>query len=110
MQRWSKLVVAGLVAGGLVLSSLPVLARPYGKTINQRQYRQQSRIYQGVGSGQITGREFRVLQREQARIWLAEARMKADGRFTGRERARLQHRLNLAGRHIYRAKHNGRVR
>jgi len=110
MQRWSKLVVAGLVAGSMVLGSLPALARPYSNTINQRQYRQQSRIYQGVASGQITPWECRLLQREQARIRAAEARMKADGRFSKRERARLQHRLNLTSRQIYRAKHNGRVR
>ena len=110
MQRWSKLAMAGLVAGGLVLGSFPALAGPYSPRIDRRQVRQQGRIYQGVNSGQVTPREYRSLQREQARIRLAEARMKADGRFTRGERARLNHRLNLSSRHIYRAKHNGRVR
>lgn len=109
MKRWQKMTVSGLVAGALTLVTLPVLADTYSPGIDGREVRQQNRIYQGVNSGQITPREFRLLEREQARIRAAEARMKADGRYTRRERYRTHQMLDRSNRHIYWAKHNQRV-
>jgi hypothetical protein len=102
--------VAGLVAGSLTLGSFPAWAGTNSPGIDRREYNQQNRLYQGVDSGRVTPRENFLLQREQARINAAEARMKADGQLTRRERARLHSRLDASRRHIYRAKHNGRVR
>lgn len=110
MKCWPKLVVAGLVAAGLTWGSFPAWAGTYSPGIDRRELNQQNRIYQGVASGQLTSREFRLLEREQHRIHNMEARMKADGQLTPRERARLHHRLDVSSRHIYRAKHNGRTR
>jgi len=123
MGNWKKLMVAGAVVGSLVLGSGPALAGPTSPRLDRREYRQQSRIYpsprldrreyrqqsriyRGIASGCLTPWEFRLLEREQARIHFTEARMKADGRFTRWERARLHHRLNVSSRHIYRATHN----
>lgn len=76
----------------------------------QRNINQQSRIEQGVQSGQLTNREAAGLERGQARVDRAEARAGADGHVSGREQARIQHRENAQSRHIYREKHNGRQR
>ncbi len=79
------------------------------RDIDGREAYQQNRINQGVQSGQLTPEEFNRLQREQARIRAAEARMRADGRLDPRERARLNAMLNRSGRDIYRAEHNRQV-
>jgi hypothetical protein len=74
--------------------------------VNQRQRRQQRAIRQGIHSGELTGREVRRLEREQARIRRDEARARSDGRFTLRERARINREQNRARVHIYRQKHD----
>jgi tellurite resistance protein len=78
-------------------------------SIDWREANQQNRIYQGLKSGQLTPQEFNRLEREQARIQAAEARMRADGRLDPRERARLNAMLNRSSRDIYRAEHNNQV-
>ncbi|MDP3182034.1 MAG: hypothetical protein Q8M54_04360 [Desulfobaccales bacterium] len=78
-------------------------------SIDWREANQQNRINQGLQSGQLTPQEFNRLEREQARIQAAEARMRADGRLDPRERARLNGMLDRSGRHIYRAEHNNQV-
>ncbi len=110
MRNWHKLAIAGLVSGGLVLGSFPGLAGAESPRIDNREVYQQGRIYQGVESGQITPREFNRLENQQSRIQTGEARMKADGRYTRRERVRTQQRLNSSNCNIYRAKHNNRSR
>jgi hypothetical protein len=110
MRKWTKGIMTALVAGSLALGSLPALAQGnYSPGINAREARQQARLYQGVDSGRLTPGETKRLERQQGRILATEARMKADGNFTGRERAKVQRRLNRSSRHIYRAKHNRRM-
>ena len=78
--------------------------------VNHRQHNQQHRIWQGVGSGELTGREFRRLQVEQRAIRHRERVYKSDGQLTGRERITLHRGLNRAGHDIYRQKHDGQTR
>ncbi len=106
MKSWRLMAVAGLVSSGLILASLPALAGPGSPRIDHREAYQQGRIYRGVDSGSITPREFNRLESQQNRIRAAEARMKADGRYTRRERARTHRMLNHSNRAIYRATHN----
>jgi hypothetical protein len=82
----------------------------YDPRIQARLYEQDRRIVQGVTSGQLTWKEASFVQREHGRIMRQEVRMKSDGVLTSRERARLHHQLDNAGRHIYRLKHNSRDR
>lgn len=100
-----KGLVAGLAAALAMTMAVPAVAGGVG----QRQGNQQKRIHQGVRSGSLTPREAIRLEREQFRIERMERRLKADGTFTCRERARIHSRQNMASRHIYRAKHNRRV-
>ena len=78
--------------------------------IDRRERRQSTRIKHGVRSGSLTRREARHLGAQQARIRRHEARAKADGTVTARERASIQRQENRANRNIYRKKHNQRNR
>jgi hypothetical protein len=109
MKNWQKMAVAGLVAGSLILGTLPALAQSNSPWIDQREAYQQRRIDQGVNSGRVTPQEYNRLENRQARIQNAEARMKSDGRYTCAERARTRHLLDRGSRQIYRDKHNYRV-
>lgn len=82
-------------------------AAPPGRWIDRRQQRQQDRIQQGQASGQLTPREARRLQNEQARIRGAERRMRADGNLSPQERARLNTMQNRGSQDINRLRHNG---
>ncbi|MEJ5330619.1 MAG: hypothetical protein WHT07_10755 [Desulfobaccales bacterium] len=110
MTSWRKMVMAGMMCTGLAFASLPAWGEISSPWIDQRELRQQERIYQGVASGQITPREFYRLERQHNRILAAEARMKADGYYNRRERLRTHQMLDRASQSIYRAKHNRRIR
>jgi len=94
MKIWTKGIMTGLLAGGVILGSLPAQAEPNRPDFGQREMRQERRIYQGVQSGQVTPREFRRLENQQGRIHATAARMQADGRLDRSERARLHQMQN----------------
>lgn len=68
--------------------------------IDRRQALQEQRIQQGARSGQLTGREYRALEAEQARIRELERRAKADGYVSASERAQIRSAQDNASRHI----------
>jgi hypothetical protein len=77
------------------------------KSVNVRQWRQTTRIRQGVRNGELTRRETQRLAAEQASIHTQEAfYRRSGGEFTARERARIQRELHQSSRHIYRQKHD----
>lgn len=77
-------------------------------TVRNRQQNQQQRIRQGVRSGELTAGETARLQRSAARTRASIRRDRVDqGVFTGRERARAQHKLNRQSRRIAVQKHDG---
>lgn len=78
--------------------------------IDQRQANQEKRIDQGVASGELTRREARKLNRQQAAINAAEDKAKADGSVTAKERHRLHKAQNHASRDIRRQKHDAQDR
>jgi polyhydroxyalkanoate synthesis regulator phasin len=92
----------------IALVTLPMLASAGTRDpgVNERQQNQRARIQQGVKSGELTNREARGLRAEQRHIKREEARYKADGEVTARERADLHRDLNRSGRHIYNQKHD----
>lgn len=110
MQNWSKGIMTGLLAGGLILGSFSAWAEPNRPDFGRREMRQERRIYQGVQSGQVTPREFRRLENQQGRIHAAAARMRADGRLNRPERARLNQMRHRSNRSIYRYRHNNQYR
>jgi len=97
----SIVFVAALAANGMAQST---------PGVDRRERRQQARIRHGVRSGSLTRREAHRLRRQQALTRALEARAKADGRVTARERVRLQRRENRTSRRIYRQRHDRQTR
>ncbi|CAN5259164.1 hypothetical protein BH11CYA1_BH11CYA1_01800 [soil metagenome] len=86
--------------------SQPAEAYRYG--VNNRQQRQQSRIYNGVQGGQLNRRETGRLERQQYALNQKEARYRASGNgLSSSERARLEHQQNQLSQNIYQQKHDG---
>lgn len=91
---------------------LSVAAPAFAAKVDRREVRQQSRIAQGVKSGELTPKEAAHLERREAKI---DAEVKADraangGHLTASERAKINAEQNRASRAIYRQKHDGQVR
>ena len=75
--------------------------------VNQRQRNQQRRIYRGLRSGQLNGREAARLERAERNTNRMERRYRrSGGGLSYRERVRLQNRLNRNSSRIYRQKHD----
>jgi hypothetical protein len=98
------------VAVGCVslLGALTAMAGTNDPGIQKREANQEKRIEQGVQSGQLTPHEAGKLEAQQAKIKSDEANLKADGKLTPRERAKLTREQNQASRNIHRKKHNHR--
>ncbi len=101
MKRRCKLTVLIAAATCLLFVNTAFAERPGNRQINQ-----QKRIHQGVKSGEVTKKEYRRLEREQAKIQRSKQQAWQDGKLTAKERVRLEKQQDKASRHIYRAKHN----
>ena len=76
------------------------------KSIDDKQANQKHRIFQGVKSGELTGKETWRLGQQQKVIYKKENRFKSDGNFTRRERAVIHHDLLKSSGSIYKQKHD----
>ncbi|MFZ2087419.1 MAG: hypothetical protein WAU47_02500 [Desulfobaccales bacterium] len=109
-RRTTRMTMAGLTLGGLLLLGVPAFAQiDYNPYIDHRQDYQENRIQQGIDSGALTPGEARYLNQEQARIQAAQERMAANGRLSPWERQRLDQMQDRARWDIHRLKHNGRT-
>jgi hypothetical protein len=99
-----------LTLSAVFILGLGVAAFAHTPYIDRREHREQQRIRQGVRSGELTRREARGLEREQARIRGYEWYAKSDGHVSRGERRRLDHMLDRASHDIYRQKHDGQDR
>jgi hypothetical protein len=99
---FGKLLAAALI----VSAAAPALAGE----VDRREANQQSRIAQGVESGQLTPRETARLERKEGRIHrqIQNERAANGGRLTPAERRQINREQNRVSRQIYRAKHNDR--
>ncbi len=98
------------VALSFILSSF-VAASANAGSPGARQLRQRARIQVGVANGSLVRPEARRLRHEQTHLRSARRRMIADdGRLGSAERARLERMQDRASHHIFRARHNARVR
>ena len=104
----NKRSLAALVAGIAVI--LFTAAAFAGNTndpgFHARIEQQQKRIDQGMASGQLTKDEAAIVQDNLDKIKAAEAKMKSDGKFTERERLRLEKMLDRNSSMILKEKHN----
>ena len=75
----------------------------------QRAAKQQTRIDNGVASGQLTAKETNRLDKQQARVASAETKAKADGIVTASEHRHLTRMQNRASTDIAQQKHDAQV-
>src|SRR5258706_1264117 len=100
-KNWIK----GLASLAFVVALLPAAAWAQNPPvrerhgINARQREQQERIHEGIRNGDLTRREARRLEAEEARIRVDEAyARRSGGQFTPRERQRIERELNHSSR------------
>jgi hypothetical protein len=101
MEKLCAMVVLGIGALSFLWVT-PALAGP----VTNRQINQQKRIHQGVISGELTGKEATLLEREQYRVQQYKQAAWSDGEFTPGERARLHYLQDRTSAHIYKKKCN----
>jgi hypothetical protein len=112
LQRKSSVMFLSLVGLATIATTattllMPMEANAYPRTVNQRQYNQQRRIYNGVREGNIGPREYNNLQRRSYSIEQQQRRFRNDdGRIDANERYRLNQRLNNVSDSIYRDRHD----
>ena len=76
----------------------------------QRNVNQQTRVENGVKSGQLTNHEVARLEKGEARIDHREAAAGKDGHVGAAEQRKIQRADNRESRRIYRQKHDGQQR
>lgn len=82
---------------------------PATPRVDQREAKQDTRIQNGVASGQLNAKETYRLEQQQARINTAERNAKADGKVTKAERAKLHRMQDRASANIARQKHDAQT-
>lgn len=95
------------LVAGMFVSTLPAEAN-YKNRVNHRQYRQENRLYNGVQSGSLTGREYRRLQKKQTALAIQEQKFRRSGNgLSKNEAARLEVEQDRLSKKIYGQKHDG---
>lgn len=72
----------------------------------QRDVNQQTRIEQGLRSGELSTREAARLERGEARVERMQANALADGKLSDAEKRRIERAQNTMSQRIYREKHD----
>ena len=108
MNKFTILATGLTLAVASIGAFAQVAAQPTPR-IDQREANQQARIDAGVASGQLSRREARRLEREQAQIRAAERNAKADGVVTPGERRELTRMQDEASANIHAQKHDAQV-
>jgi len=109
MRLMKSVLMAALIAAPamtIAQTPAPTAQKP---ALVQRQFNQQRRIASGFRKGQVDFHQRARLERQYRSIHRQMHMMRArhNGRLTPRDRRILNHRMNVASRRIYRAKHNG---
>jgi hypothetical protein len=95
-----------------VALSAMVSATAFGQTtggVVQRDVNQQTRIEQGLQSGQLSAREASHLERGEARVERMEANALSDGKLSDAEKRRINRTQNAMSERIYREKHDAQT-
>lgn len=90
--------------------SIKIQAQTATPRITQKQVNQEARIQEGKRSGELTRREKRHLQMQQAKIQNDKQIAKSDGVVTGPERRHIKREQRRANKNIYRQKNDGQRR
>jgi len=93
----------------VVIMALPVASPVFAQTVGtevQRDINQETRVEQGLKSGQLSTGEAAKVERGEARIDKMESRALKDGTLSQQEAARIQGAQNRESETINRLKHN----
>lgn len=82
----------------------------YADRVDRRQFRQHSRIAEGVRSGELTRGEAKRLRAGERHVRRMERRAEADGTVTEKEAARLEKVQDRMSARIYNQKHDEQKR
>ena len=106
LKGFRKVFVAALACAALLAASAA-----WAGPIQKRKGNQQDRIGQGAESGQLTARETARLETKEGALNKEENRMRANngGTLTGRDRRIINRQQNRLSRKIYRQKHDGQT-
>jgi hypothetical protein len=107
MNRKTTLALAAGSAFTVLFAAAP--AEAAGR-IAKREALQQTRIANGVRSGQLTPRETARLEGREAALNRSIARMRSDGSLSAGERARIERRQDRISRGIHRQRHDAQTR
>ncbi|MFZ6767826.1 hypothetical protein ACO0LM_12155 [Undibacterium sp. Di26W] len=99
--KFIPLLLAGLLTA-------PVFAQSVSSDV-QRNVSQQTRIEDGLKTGQLTTKEAGKLEREQAAISREERKALKDGKVSAGEKAKIDRMQNKASADIHAEKHDGQV-
>ena len=109
MMNLKTLIAGATLALVSVGSFAQAASAPTTPRVDKREVKQDARIQQGVGSGQLTAKETYRLEKEQAAINKAETHAKADGTVTKHERRHLHKMQNRASKDIAHQKHDAQT-
>lgn len=93
---------------GLLITFAVCLPNAEARRDQSRERNQETRIHEGVKSGELNNNERKRLRNGQRRIDRAQERASADGVVTDKEKAHLERMQDHESRKIYRLKHNDR--
>lgn len=101
------------LATTLAFASLGAFAQsassPVTPRADAREARQDTRIQNGVASGELNAKETYRLEKQQANINQAEANAKADGKVTRAERRQIERKQDRASKNIRHQKHDAQT-
>lgn len=102
-----------LTAAALALIATTTMASAGSSSehrIDRREANQERRIHEGLRSGDLTRREARALEAEQAHIRALERNAKRDGHVDRYEARQIERAQDAASRHIAQERHDGERR
>ncbi len=109
MLNLKTLAVGATIAIASIGAFAQAASAPQMPRVEKREAKQDTRIQNGVASGQLTPKETYRLEKEQAAINKAETKAEADGKVTKHERKRLAKMQNKASKDIYKQKHDAQT-
>jgi hypothetical protein len=101
-----RLINFSLAIALVAFASSAALADTPAEQDQQRNVNQQTRIEQGLKSGQLSTQEAARLEREQQHVDRMEARDLKDGHMSAAEQLKLDKAQNAASKDIYKQKHD----
>ena len=103
MKIQTLLAAMALTTGSLAFAQTSAPSTP---NLDKREANQQSRIDQGVASGQLNAKETNRMDKREAKLAANEATAKSDGTVTRAERRKLQREAHRNSVAIHHQKHD----